>query len=106
MWCEEIKEATWLAYDSYAKQGNDKAAREMLNKILSKPQEIRPSINNLITAWALQKTGKPDETKKLLNRWITKEPDNVFIKWALVVYNGENKTLPEEMSTNKNTRVL
>ncbi|MEJ7676153.1 MAG: hypothetical protein WKF59_26495 [Chitinophagaceae bacterium] len=29
----------WLAYESYAKQGNDKAAKEMLDKILSKPQE-------------------------------------------------------------------
>ncbi len=57
----------WLAYESYAKQGNDKAAKEMLDKILSKPQENKPSINNLITAWALQKTGKPDEAKKLLN---------------------------------------
>lgn len=78
----------------------------MLAKILLKPHEIRPSINNLITAWALQKTGKPDEAKKLLNRWITKEPDNVFTKWAIDVYNGENKTLPDEMNTNENIRVL
>ncbi len=34
---KEIKDATWLAYESYAKQGNDKAAKEMLDKILLKP---------------------------------------------------------------------
>lgn len=78
----------------------------MLHKILSKPQEIRPSINNLITAWALPKTEKPDEAKKLLNLRITNQPHNVFTKWAMDVYNGENKTLPDEMNTNENTRVL
>lgn len=103
---KKIKEATWLAYESYAKQVNDKAAKEMLHKILSKPQEIRPSINNLITAWALPKTEKPDEAKKLLNLRITNQPHNVFTKWAMDVYNGENKTLPDEMNTNENTRVL
>ncbi|MEJ7676154.1 MAG: hypothetical protein WKF59_26500 [Chitinophagaceae bacterium] len=75
-------------------------------KYFQSHRKTRPSINNLVTAWALQKTGKPDEAKKLLNRWITKEPDNILTKWAMDVYNGENKTLPDEMNTNENTRVL
>ena len=62
----------WLAYEVYSKQGNEKAAKEMPDKIVSKPPESRPSVNNLVTAWALQKTGKPDEAKKLLNDWIKK----------------------------------
>ncbi|MGI8636990.1 MAG: DUF5107 domain-containing protein, partial [Segetibacter sp.] len=86
----------WLAYKAYSQQGNEKAAKEMLDKIISKPHENRLSVTNLITAWALQKTGKRDEAKKLLNDWIKKEPNSVLAKWAMDVYNGENKTLPED----------
>lgn len=96
----------WLAYENYTKQGNDQAAKEMLDKILSKPQESQSSINNLVTAWVLQKTGKGDQAKKLLNDWVKKDKDNVLAKWAMDIYNGENKTLPDNIDTNENTRVL
>src|SRR5205085_5091182 len=77
----------WLAYEAYTKQGNEKAAKEMLDKIVSKKLGNRSSINDLVTAWALQKTGKRDEAKKLLNGWIAKNPDSVLAKWALDAYN-------------------
>ena len=96
----------WLAYEVYSKQGNKKAAKEMLDKIISRPQESRSSVNNLVTAWALQKTGKLDEAKKLLNDWKKNGPDSGMATWAMDVYNGENITLPEVMNTNENTRVL
>lgn len=95
----------WLAYESYTEQKNDKAAKDMLNKIL-KSYGNESSINNLVTAWALQKTGKGDEAKKLLNDWVEKDRQNVLAKWARDVYNGENKTLPDDVNTNTNTRVL
>lgn len=78
----------------------------MLDKIISRPQESRSSVNNLVTAWALQKTGKLDEAKKLLNDWKKNGPDSGMATWAMDVYNGENITLPEVMNTNENTRVL
>lgn len=96
----------WLAYESNTKQGNDQAAKKMLDKIISKSKENQSSINNLVTAWALQKTRKGDQARKLLNDWIEKEPNNVLARWARDVYNGENKTLPDDMNTNENTRVL
>jgi hypothetical protein len=49
----------------------------------------------------VQKTGKRDEAKKLLNDRIKKDPNSVVAKWAMDVYNGENKTLPEDMNTNE-----
>ena len=96
----------WLAYKAFTKQGNEKAAEDMLAKILLVSPNDRSSVNNLITAWALQKTGKSDQAKKLLNDWIKKEPENVLAKWALDIYNGENRTLPDNITTNENTRVL
>ncbi|WP_018612177.1 DUF5107 domain-containing protein [Segetibacter koreensis] len=95
----------WLAYESYTKQGNATAAKEMLDKILSKPAN-GSSVNNLVSAWALQKTGKDKQAKKLLNDWKEKEKNNLLAKWAWDVYNGENKTLPDNIDTNENTRLL
>ena len=96
----------WLAYESYAKQNNENAAKEMLNKILSKDHQGGSSVNDLVTAWALQKTGKTDDAKKLLNDWVKKDSDNVLAKWAMDVYNGENKTLTDDIVSNENARVL
>ncbi len=96
----------WLAYESYTKQGNAAAARKMLDKILLKSQENAASVNNLITAWALQKTGKPDQAKKLLNGWVEKDNDNALARWVMDVYNGKNKNLPEDINTNENYRIL
>ncbi|MEJ7682347.1 MAG: hypothetical protein WKG06_31755 [Segetibacter sp.] len=96
----------WLAYESYTKQGNEKAAKEMLDKILLSSRGNGSSINSIITAWALQKTGKNDQAKKLLNDWAEKEQDKAIMDWARNAYNGEYKTLPGDIDKNENFRVL
>ncbi|HKG68358.1 MAG TPA: tetratricopeptide repeat protein, partial [Segetibacter sp.] len=96
----------WLAYESYSKQGNAVAAKKMLDKILSKSPGMVASVNNLISAWALQKTGKHDQAKKLLSEWVEKDKNNALAHWAINVYNGENKNLPENIDTNENYRIL
>lgn len=96
----------WLAYGSYTKQGNETAARKMLDKILSESRNNGASVNNLITAWALQKTGKDDEAKKLLNNWVQRDKGNALAHWAINTYNGENQNLPEDTDTNENYRIL
>jgi predicted Zn-dependent protease len=107
-YAEDIDERLedWLAYEAYAKQGNEKIAKEMLDKILLRPKEKGSSVNRLVTAWALQKTGKRSEGERLLNDWLEKNPDDVYANWAKNVYDGENKSLPDTINMNENYRVL
>ncbi len=111
---EDIDERVedWLGYENYVRLGDKQAAKQMLDKILAfKPYKdesgnIIPSVKNLVTAWALQKTGKPDEAEKLLKSWIEKEPGNKLAKWTIDAYNGNYSKLPDEMQTDENYRVL
>jgi predicted Zn-dependent protease len=96
----------WMAYESYSKKGDEQAAKQMLDRIVAKAPGRRGSVNDLVTAWALQKTGKRDEAKKILNEWLEKNPDNIVAKWAVEAYNGDIKSLPDDVNTNENTRIL
>jgi predicted Zn-dependent protease len=107
---ERVEE--WLAYESYARQGNEQTARQMLDQILAfEPYKnengnVFPSVKNLVTAWALQKTGKADEAEKFLKDWIEKEPKNNLAKWTIDAYSGNYSNLPDGTPTDENYRVL
>jgi len=111
---EDIDERVenWLAYESYKSLGNEQAARAMLDKILAfdasnnEDGKVFPSVKSLVTAWALQKSGKPDEGEKLLKDWVKKQPENNLAKWTLNAYNGDDFKLPDETPTDENYRVL
>jgi len=113
-YAEDIDERVedWLAYENYARLGNDQAAEQMLAHILAfktYPDEngyVYSSVKDLVSAWALQKKGKSDEAEKLLKRWVEKQPGNNLAKWALNAYNGNHTQLPDEMRTDENYRVL
>jgi len=113
-YAEDIDERVedWLAYENYARLGNDQAAEQMLAHILAfktYPDEngyVYSSVKDLVSAWALQKKGKSDEAEKLLKRWVEKQPGNNLAKWALNAYNGNYTQLPDEMRTDENYRVL
>jgi hypothetical protein len=113
-YAEDIDERVeeWLAYENYTRQGNEQAARQVLNEILAfEPYKnengnVFPSVKNLVTAWALQKTGKPDEAEKFLRHWIEKEPENNLAKWTINAYTGNYSKLPDEIQTDENYRVL
>jgi len=97
----------WLAYENYKRMGNEQAARPMLDKILAfENGRVFPSVKNLVTAWALQRTGKQDEGEKLLKDWVEKQPENNLAKWTLNAYNGNDFKLPDETPTDENYRVL
>jgi tetratricopeptide (TPR) repeat protein len=102
----------WFAYESFRKSGNEKASRQMLNKILSftsylnDNKNIFSSANNLISAWALQKTEKSEQAEKFLQNWIDQNPANTLAQWAMGVYKEKYFELPDETTTDENYRVL
>lgn len=98
----------WLSYQNYIRLKNQTAARQMLNKIISfnKGQNNFSSPNNLITAWALNKSGKPEQGERFLRVRLNKNPDDVWAQWAMNLYKGKAYKLPEGYKANENYRIL
>jgi tetratricopeptide (TPR) repeat protein len=95
----------WLSYQCLQKS-NKKAAAEMLDKILTYTTHIdterRPSVNNLVSAWALKEAGKEEEGRQLLQKVIDKHPSNAVAKWALAAFTGEKAEVPEQVLNDDN----
>ena len=102
----------WLAYQNYIHLKNEAAAQQMLDKIISFDKTAGEdgsnslSANNLITAWALKKTGKPDQAQTYLQQLLNKNPDNVWAQWTMNAYNGKAYKLPDTNTADVNYRVL
>jgi len=100
----------WMAYSVYTRQGNKKAADDMLQKIITFTQQQNAdsytSVNTLISAWAFEKVGQPKKAAQLLNQWVQKDPQNALAKWALDVYKGQRETIADDTRTDENYRVL
>ena len=101
----------WLAYQNYLKLNNEQAAQQMLTKILSvmpsnDNENISSSSNNLVSAWALQKTGKAEQAEKFLQGWLNKSPNNPLAHWAMNIYKGEEFNLPEGKRTDTDYKII
>lgn len=98
----------WLAYQNYIHLKDETAALQMLDNIFSfnKGGNYFSSPNNLITAWALSKRGKPGQGEKFLQGRLKKNPDDVWTQWAINISKGKAYKLPEEKKANENYKVL
>ena len=89
----------WLSYECLVKTKNSKTAKQMLDKIITyKPgkEDPQPSVNTLVTAWALKQSGRAEEAEKLLNDIVAKNPSNKIAKWTLDAYHGNESKLDVE----------
>ncbi len=102
----------WLTYYCYEKMGNKTEAQFILNKILLSNKQknesgnILSSANNLVTAWAMQKTGKSEQAEKFLKEWLGNDQDNPFAVWVSDAYYGKYIEIPDETKPDENYRVL
>ena len=88
----------WMSYQCFTKT-NKTSAKQMLQKIIDyKParEDARPSVNNLITAWALKESGRAAEGEKILKDAANKYPSNKIAQWTLEAYNGNPSKLDAE----------
>jgi predicted Zn-dependent protease len=95
----------WLSYECQLKINNKKAANQMLDKILAyKPSsgEARPTVNNLVTAWALKAAGRGEEGEKMLKEAAAKNPSDKIAQWTLEAYNGNAPKLEVESNDSYN----
>ncbi len=102
----------WLAFECYTKQGNTAAAKEKLEKILTFiPQKTAyintfSSANNLVSAWALQQTGKSKEAEAYLDEWSKREPGNPLVNWAINTFKGIDSRMTDDRGMDENFRIL
>ncbi len=100
----------WLAYQNYTRLNNKEAAGQSLNKIISYTsslnKNIYPSPNNLVSAWALQKSRRGEEGEKLLKDALLQDPNNVMGNWALNIYKYNTWKPGDDKVNNENYRVL
>jgi predicted Zn-dependent protease len=95
----------WLSYECQLKGNNKKAAKQMLDKILAyKPSsgEAHPTVNNLVTAWALKAAGRAEEGNKMLKDVAEKYPSDKIARWTLEAYNGNASKLEVESNDSYN----
>lgn len=61
--------------------------------------------NDLITAWALEKTSGKNEAGEWLNKQVLHHPDNKSLLWVRAVFGGHKNDL-EENEKDASVRVL
>jgi hypothetical protein len=99
----------WLSYECL-KKTNKKASTEMLHKILTYTTTLnfdrRPSVNNIISAWALKESGRENEGKQLLQSVLDKHPSSAVAKWALDTFTGGNAEVPQQVLNDDNYQFI
>lgn len=99
----------WLAYQNYLRLKNENAAQQMLEKIISftkMHENISPSPSDLVSAWAMQKTGKAEDAEKFLQQQLQKNPNNELSQWVIHAFEEKKLNLSQAAANNSNYKVL
>ena len=92
------------------KTNNRKDAQEALNKILIYTSSIYPSrlptLNDLISAWAMSEAGNPDDARKYLQDVLEKNPQNDLATWMLDTFSHTAVAVPEIVQNNDNYKFV
>lgn len=102
----------WMLYLSYTKQGNKNFAQQALEKVLAFTPKRENTVSNylpastLITAFAMQKTGRQTEAAELLNNWVKQSPENKTAQWCREVFENNTVQAPAEINGNETVRII
>lgn len=82
----------WLDYQCYTSLGDAEKAKQSLQKITTFNPKIDNTVmnflpaNQLVSAWAIEKTSSANEAEKWLKNQAALYPTNKIVQWALLVY--------------------
>ena len=85
----------WMSYICYNKMGNRKEADSALQQILLFDLQTDNTLSNLyaandlITAWAMTRTGKSDDASSWMSKQKMTSPDNKSLQWAKDIFDGK-----------------
>ena len=85
----------WLNYICYTKMNEQSSAELMLKKIIVFTPRVENTVmnflpaNNLVTAWAIEKTSSAEKAKEWLTQQVALYPQNKIIQWSLQQYDKQ-----------------
>lgn len=102
----------WLNYQCYTNLGNKTAAGQSLEKIIAFSPKVDNTVrnflpgNNLVSAWAIEKT----TTGKTAEEWLRKQaalyPANKIVQWTLHYYSKNEPVILSEDEKDGEVRIL
>ncbi|PBI88491.1 Beta-barrel assembly-enhancing protease [Flavobacterium sp. ACN2] len=102
----------WLDYECYTNLGNKEMASKSLDKIVA----FRPVIDNtvmnflpanqLVSAWAIEKTSSSQEAEKWIKTQANLYPTNKIVQWTLLSYTKKPSNILSEDEKDGEVRII
>lgn len=92
----------WMDYTCLTKLNKTAQAKQSLDKVLAFEPKVDNTVKNflpanqLITAWAMEKTSSKEKAQQWLQQQAAYYPGNKVVQWALQVFQGQTASLPGE----------
>jgi tetratricopeptide (TPR) repeat protein len=102
----------WLNYQCYSKLGNKTAAEQSLEKIIAFTPKVDNTVrnflpaNNLITAWAIEKTSSKTKAEEWINKQTALYPTNKIIQWAMAAFTKQQTAVLTEDEKDGEVRII
>ncbi|MFH6997082.1 DUF5107 domain-containing protein [Flavobacterium sp. FlaQc-57] len=111
---EDIDERleNWLDYQCYTSLGDNETANKSLQKIITFNPKIDNTVmnflpaNQLISAWAIEKTSSAQKAEEWLQNQAKLYPDNKIVQWSLQVYTNKQSTILSEDEKDGEVRII
>ncbi len=102
----------WLDYQCYRGLGNKELASKSLQKIVAFSPKVDNTVmnflpaNDLVSAWAIEKTSSSQEAEKWLKNQADLYPTNKIVQWTLLVYTKKPSNILSEDEKDGEVRII
>jgi len=102
----------WLNYLCYTSLDDKATANESLQKIIAFSPKVDNTVmnflpaNQLVSAWAIEKTSSSQEAEKWLKNQANLYPTNKIIQWSLLTYTKKQSVSLTEDEKDGEVRIL
>lgn len=111
---EDIDERleNWLDYQCYTNLGNKETADKSLQKIVAFNPKVDNTVmnflpaNQLVSAWAIEKTSSAQEAEKWLKTQANLYPANKIVQWTLLSYTKKQSNILSEDEKDGEVRII
>lgn len=102
----------WMDYLCYTSLGDNEKATKSLQKIVAFEPKLDNTVlnflpaNQLISAWAIEKTSSAQKAKEWLQNQAKLYPENKIVQWSLEVYTRKQSTILSEDEKDGEVRII
>ncbi|WP_426485865.1 DUF5107 domain-containing protein [Flavobacterium sp. 2] len=102
----------WLDYQCYSSLGNKEMASRSLDKIVAFHPVVDNTVmnflpaNQLVSAWAIEKTSSSQEAEKWIKTQAALYPTNKIVQWTLLSYTKKPSNILSEDEKDGEVRII